>query len=268
MTAGRENKVPGNVALVIPCYNEAARLPRSGFERAGQGGRGIEFIFVDDGSADGTAEILSDICARAPETCSLLRLPRNAGKGEAVRRGMLRALSRPCAYVGYLDADLSTPLAEIEPMCRVLDEMETVEMVLGSRVKLLGKDIQRRMLRHYTGRIFATAASWALHLQVYDTQCGAKVMRNSAVTARLFEKPFLASWIFDVEILARFLQDQAAAGVTAPDELLYEHPLAAWRDVAGSKLRLGNYLRAALDLWRISMTYGNWRKKAGLRKKA
>src|SRR5204862_482251 len=85
---------------------------------------------------------------------------------------LARALDRGAEVVGYVDADLSTPVAEV---ARLLDEMEQrgVAVVMGARVALLGTAIQRRALRHYLGRLFATAASIILGLPVYDTQCGA-----------------------------------------------------------------------------------------------
>ena len=129
-----------------------------------------------------------------------------------------------------------------------------VEMVLGSRVQLLGRDIVRRPLRHYLGRVMATLISLALNLPVYDTQCGAKLFRRTAELPALFERPFLTRWLFDVEIIARYLlavEGSARAG----GRRLYELPLDHWRDVADSKVRPYHFFGALYDLCRIRRAY-------------
>ena len=79
--------------------------------------------------------------------------------------------------VGYFDADLATPVAELERLLAVIGKDPQLEAVLASRVALLGHSIQRKPTRHYLGRLYATAASLALGVAVYDTQCGAKLFR-------------------------------------------------------------------------------------------
>jgi hypothetical protein len=93
-----------------------------------------------------------------------------------------------------------------------------------------------------------------LKLPVYDTQCGAKLFRNTDRTRSLFAEPFRTRWIFDVELLARFVSAATAAG-QAPAELIHELPLQSWRDVAGSKLRPGDFLQAAVQLAGIAWHY-------------
>ena len=70
-------------------------------------------------------------------------------------------------------------------------------MVFGARVALLGRQINRLPSRHYLGRIFATLASTVLSLRIYDTQCGAKIFRNSATFRSAIAEPFDSPWIFD-----------------------------------------------------------------------
>src|SRR5437762_2862299 len=80
-----------------------------------------------------------------------------------------------------------------------------VSFVFVDRVKLLGRNIQRSLIRHYCGRVFATVASLALGVDVYDTQCGAKIFRATPEMRQIFATPFRSQWIFDVEILSRYL---------------------------------------------------------------
>ena len=83
----------------------------------------------------------------------------------------------------------------------------------------------------------------------------AKLFRNGPRLGALFREPFLATWLFDVEILARRIAQDASSGSAAAQDVVYEQPVAEWADVGGSKLRPGAYLRAALDLVRIRRRY-------------
>ena len=241
--------------IVVPCYNEADRLPVQRF-RDFAATSPVRFLFVDDGSADRTLEILRALHAENPDACGVLALPRNMGKAEAVRRGVLAAIEDArMRYVGFWDADLATPLEAIADLRAVLEEKPTIDVVMGARVKLLGRAIERRAWRHYLGRVFATATSIVLRLPVYDTQCGAKLFRVNDRLAELFHSPFIARWIFDVELIARMIRQRRSRGLPDAGTAIYEFPLFEWRDVPGSKLKPRDFVRAALDLASIYWTY-------------
>ena len=240
---------PSQVTLVVPCFNEADRLQPAAFEQALAATPALHLLFVDDGSRDGTAAVLAEVAARLPSRAEVLRLPANVGKAEAVRQGVLRALGRQPACIGFWDADLATPLEAIPDFLALLERRPGIDIVLGSRALLLGRDIRRQAVRHYFGRVFATAASLALGLPVYDTQCGAKVFRVNERTTHLFRDPFVARWSFDVELLARYLD--APDGSGASPERLYELALRQWHDIPGSKVRLRDVPRAFGDLYRV-----------------
>jgi dolichyl-phosphate beta-glucosyltransferase len=242
------------VALVVPCFNEAARLPVQEFLRVRLGRGRLELVFVDDGSTDATRALLERIRDERPAETSLVAYDRNAGKAEAVRRGVLHALGRRPDAVGFWDADLATPLSELPLFVDVLDGNPSVDVVIGSRVKLMGRTVERHAWRHYLGRLFATAASVTLGLPVYDTQCGAKLFRATPLLADVFARPFLSRWIFDVEILARLLALDPR-GVQTTASSIHELPLRAWTDVRGSKVRWVDFVRAAVDLARIRRAY-------------
>ena len=242
------------VTLVVPCFNEASRLPGDAFVAHTLSGFALELLFVDDGSTDGTAEVLEGLCARAPERLRWFSLPENRGKAEAVRTGVLAALDRGCDRVGYWDADLATPLSELARFCEVLDANPSLDAVFGARIAFLGRRIDRHMHRHMYGRVFATAVSRMLTLDVYDTQCGAKLFRASPVLARVFAEPFLGRWVFDVELLARLIAYYEPLGVDVADRV-HELPLTRWHDVAGSKVSLSDAVIAAADLARIARRY-------------
>ena len=247
------------LALVVPCYNEAARLDPDAFLSFLATHPDVRLVFVDDGSVDGTWDVLEHMRAAAPDAVTTMRHRHNRGKGEAVRAGILAAIAQQAARAGFLDADLSTPLRAIDDFLAVLHTRPDVEVVLGSRVLLLGRDVRRKPSRHYLGRVFATAVSLALDLPVYDTQCGAKVLRLNATTATLFEAPFRSRWIFDVELIARYLRLPAEPGRPPRRDRLYELVLPAWHDKPGSKLRWYDFVRAMVDLGYI------WRERVAHR---
>jgi dolichyl-phosphate beta-glucosyltransferase len=230
--------------VVVPCYNEAVRLRPEAFLACLDTMPAVRFLFVDDGSSDGTREVLARLQRRAEDRLQLLALNTNRGKGEAVRLGVLEAFASNADVVAYWDADLATPLEALSDFAAVLDSRPDIDIVLGSRVRLLGRDIERNALRHYFGRVFATAASLVLDLPVYDTQCGAKAFR--ARTRGLFERPFATRWVFDVELLSRCMMHAKPDGT--PEFTICEMPLRVWHDVPGSKVRPSDALRALLDL--------------------
>jgi dolichyl-phosphate beta-glucosyltransferase len=241
------------LGLVVPCYNEAARLDPEAFLQFVTTHPGVQLVMVDDGSVDATGAVLERLRAAAPAAVTTLRHAARRGKGEAVRTGVLAALTQRATLVGYFDADLSTPLWAIDDFLALLRDRPAVEFVLGSRVLLLGRDVRRKATRHYLGRVFATAVSHALDLAVYDTQCGAKILRVNAATASLFARPFRSPWIFDVELIARYLRLPVEPGEPARRDRLYELDLPAWHDIPGSKLRWYDFARAVVELgyiWR------------------
>jgi dolichyl-phosphate beta-glucosyltransferase len=244
------------VMVVVPCYNEGRRLPVREFQGFAAAHPAYAFLFVDDGSQDDTAQVLEAMRRERPAAFTVKRLARNSGKGEAVREGLLAAWHTKAPFLAYWDADLATPLDTLPAFREVFEHKPRVEVVLGSRVNLLGRLIERKPLRHYLGRVFATAASSALDLAVYDTQCGAKMFRSTEAIPRVFGQPFDSRWIFDVELLARFLELRRAELPEAEVlERLYELPLPVWRDVAGSKVKATDFFVALFELFRIEARY-------------
>jgi hypothetical protein len=154
-------------------------------------------------------------------------------------------------FLGFWDADLATPLTELPTFMDVFTR-PNISIVFGARVRLLGREISRRPDRHYLGRVGATLISQTLGLAIYDTQCGAKVFRMNDAIPSVFGKPFLSRWIFDVEIIARYLKLWGRERVA---KSLYELPVTVWHDVKGSKVRSTDFLRALRDLWKIRRAY-------------
>lgn len=233
-------------AVVVPCFDEEDRFDGDALAELGRRAD-ARIVLVDDGSTDATPALLAAARAADPQRFDVVTLPANRGKGEAVRVGLRAALADGHDVVGYYDADLATPPAEMARLVAVLRRDPTRVVVLGSRVALLGHDIERSAVRHYLGRLYATAGSAVLRLPVYDTQCGAKVLRAGPALTAALATPFTSRWSFDVELIGRLRR----GGV--PAEGFVEVPLQSWRDVGGSKLRARAALGAGLDLARIAL---------------
>ena len=123
---------------------------------------------------------------------------------------------------------------------------------MGARIPGLGRSVVRQRGRRYASRVFAELAAWVLDVDCYDTQCGAKLFRAHAELREVFAKPFSVAWSFDVELLARM---KTLAGRGPLWARVYELPLAAWREVPGSRLRLRDFPRALGELARIRRRY-------------
>jgi hypothetical protein len=98
--------------------------------------------------------------------------------------------------------------------------------------------------------VAATAVSLLIRLPIYDTQCGAKLFRDTPTLRALLAEPFLTRWLFDVELIARWL-DRRAVDRARVERHVREVPLHTWHDVAGTRIRAVDFLRVPLDLWRI-----------------
>jgi dolichyl-phosphate beta-glucosyltransferase len=240
------------VIIVVPCFNEGLRLPVDQF-REFLHESSVSFAFVDDGSTDNTIARIESIQTNNEDRVSVHRSPANQGKAEAVRLGMNFALEQDAEYVGFWDADLATPLDAIPQFMAVFAESPDLDMVFGSRVKLLGRHVQRRAGRHYLGRVFATIVSTILRLPIYDTQCGAKIFRVNSKTRGLTAERFQTRWVFDVEILARYIHAMGSPELAAPH--IYEYPLHRWEDVGGSKVKPADFLLALRDVIGIYWKY-------------
>jgi glycosyltransferase involved in cell wall biosynthesis len=240
------------ICIIIPFYNEAGRFPADEFLGFLQKDPETSFCLVNDGSTDDTGRMLESLRERSPDRILVTTLPENKGKSGAVQAGMISALQHfNCRYYGFFDADLSTRLEESFRLRSRLMEKPSLEYAFGSRVAILGVRIERKLYRHLIGRVIATFISGILHLMVYDTQCGAKLFTRPLAT-RVFEKPFITRWLFDVEILARII---GMYGRDRIGEVVMEVPVESWIDKGGSKVSWSYGFRVLYDLMRIRNHY-------------
>ena len=230
-----------SLSIVIPAYNEAARLPDTlrKVEAYLQSGAWDfhEILIVDDGSTDATARIASEAAAANPHV-RLLRNPGNHGKGYAVRQGMLQARG---AWRLFSDADLSAPIEELPKLWDAVSA--GADVAIGSRAidrSLIGR--HQPGLREQAGKFFNLVMRLAVGLDIADTQCGFKLFRAD-VAREVFSRQRLERFGFDVEVLyiAKLLGYRIA-----------EIPVR-WYHAEGSKVSMFSGLHAFLELAQIRL---------------
>ena len=187
-----------NLSVIIPAYNESKRITNTVIRISKylkEKNHDYEIIVVDDGSRDNTAEIVSEL-SKEYENLSLVKNGKNKGKGYSVKNGMLHAERD---YLLFSDADLSTPIEEIEKFLPWLKE--GYDVVIASRA-LKGSDIKIKQpfYRVFIGKTFNKIVQIIATRGIKDTQCGFKLFTKKAAK-RIFPKQKLERFGFDVEIL-------------------------------------------------------------------
>lgn len=239
------------LSVVIPAFNEAARIRDTLQEVARHLAHcrfSSEILVIDDGSADGTSEVaLSTEVGGVP--VEVLRHEKNAGKGYAVQRGALRARGD---VILIRDADLPVSLDQLAPMLhrvRVGSDLVIASRALPDSLAISSQPHHRALL----GKLFNRLVRWWLIPNIFDTQCGFKLISRRAAAA-IFPRQRIAGFAFDVEIL--FLAKQAGFAIA-------EVPVT-WRHVNPSRVSpLKDGTQMLLDLFRIRWRW--WRGSYGRR---
>ena len=243
-----------NATIVVPCYNEANRLDLDAFRSFVRRNGNIKFLLVNDGSRDHTQSILEQLAYSHPLQFDVLNLVENSGKAEAVRRGVLEAMTvSPNSSVFGMPIwpRRWRPFPPLRRCCSVA----RISLVIGVRLPLLGHDIRRRPLRRWLGRMFSRVTALVVGLRTQDTQCGAKLFRATPEVQTMFSQPFGSRWIFDVELLARLICLRRETIEFPAEASIFELPLDPWEDVKGSKLKRGDFVKAIAELASIWWRY-------------
>jgi glycosyltransferase involved in cell wall biosynthesis len=186
------------LSIVIPAYNESARIERTlarVMECVEQQGWDAEVLVVDDGSRDNTAAIIGQWMERYPRL-HLVQNPGNRGKGYSVRNGLLQAAGD---VVMFTDADLSAPMEEAERLLAAI--ADGADVAIGSRwMDKTRQTIHQPLYRRFFGRCFNGVTRMVMGLPFKDTQCGFKAFKRPAAQV-IFRLQRIERWGFDPEIL-------------------------------------------------------------------
>lgn len=241
---------PPSVHLVVPCYRESTRiggfLPALCQEMTKL--TGVRVLVVEDGSDSQEAERMRRIVdgLRTEFSCllPLKTLPENLGKGGAVYAGWHE--HGGAEWLAFVDADGSCTASEV---ARLLSLRQQGTALFASRIKILGRRVERLLKRHLLGRVYATLVSELLAVPVYDSQCGLKLVPRAAFE-RIADRLQVKGFAFDVELMVALLKAGCAI-----DEVPID-----WHEVPGGKVDLlRDSWRMALDVCRIRSNWGTVR---------
>lgn len=187
-----------HLSVVIPCFNEESRITPTlvALERFFLGKQyAAEIIAVDDGSQDGTLRALEKFRQGAKVPLRIISYHPNRGKGHAVTQGVLASQGE---FILFTDADLSTPVEEIDNFLQILGQ-EQADVVIGSR-NLPDSQVRRPRQREVLSKAFNLLVRTLILPGIRDTQCGFKCFHRAAALA-IFAKAPAAGLAFDVEVL-------------------------------------------------------------------
>ena len=239
------------VGVVIPCYNEEDRLLSEEFLNFVDKNSGYHLCFVNDGSKDKTLEVLQNLQKGKEDFITIYNCEINGGKAEAVRLGMLHmAKKEDLDYIGFLDADLSTDLADFDDLVKTIENSD-FKIVSGSRITRMGANITKESARKIISLTINYVIRKILKMDFKDTQCGAKIFSKDVIDIS-FSKKFVTQWIFDVEIFKRMSQ---YFGLKEAKAMLCEQPLKRWIHADGSKLSMKDSVKIVLQLGQIAWVY-------------
>lgn len=222
-----------SLSLVVPFFNEMHRIDRTLSDIIGLARSDVEVVLVDDGSTDGTTDVLRTASSSAG--VQFLGLSINRGKGAAVRAGVAKTSG---THVVFMDADLATDLNDLPRLRAALDD---ADIAIGSRSVATAELNEATLVRSWMGGFFNRVVRATTGLDLLDTQCGFKAFRGD-VARSLFAQSQVDGFAFDVEIL--MLARQSGMRIV-------EVPVR-WTEVRGSRVRFAvDPLTMLYDLIRI-----------------
>lgn len=218
----------------------------------------MNFLFVDDASTDNLDYIYS--LKEKYKNVFYLRLTKNLGKANAIREGLMYATTNTqlnTNTLGYLDFDDSILASEAQRIIALfsskIEELNSVDTLWASRVKLNGRNIIRSNLRHFYSRILITLIGFNYPLLPYDSQCGFKLFLNNDIFQESIQSPFLTKWFIDLELLIRLTQ------ISGKRINIWEEPLLSWKETRSFNYKFVNSFRILREVVFICIAIRNIR---------
>jgi glycosyltransferase involved in cell wall biosynthesis len=245
---------PPDFHLVIPCYEESSRLPSYLCDLIlllREKEYSTNILIVDDGSNRQERARLKEIISELGKTSDLimdpLYLEKNMGKGYAVRAGW--QTGRSAKWLAFVDADGATPACEV---IRIFDTVyqnnDSNRCYMGSRIRMLGRSVERHWKRHVVGRMYATLVGIVINEAIYDSQCGFKIIPGQAFAA-----------ISNVLSENRFAFDSELIAALSDAGYCLEETPVDWKDIPGSKVSIiKDSTRMVKSLFLIQTRRKNW----------
>lgn len=252
-------------ALIVPCYNDQHRLDADQFTDFVGRNANYAFIFVDDGSQDRTVDVLTSIQdSVGRDRVWILSLPQNRGKAEAIRQGVLLARSsdfqqnRDLGFIGFLDAELATPLDEIGSLVSMMSDRHEVDLVIANRSVLNGHSLEANAVRNSVRSLISFVAQRTLDLPVSNPQCIVKILRYGRWLESVFGREFTNRSRYDIEILARVRKEFGSVAGSK----IFEYPVDVWDVSDRSDLGIHELMKASWQLCRLIFEYRLWQHTA------
>jgi dolichyl-phosphate beta-glucosyltransferase len=232
--------------IIVPCYNEQKRLDVVKWQELIARHDETYWVFIDDGSVDETLSVLNQISS---SNLAVICNAYNLGKGETIRNGFIWAQDELAGlgitHMGYLDADGAFDVLDIDELLsssvNILNPEKQFSSLIGARVKLAGRNIQRDNRRHFIGRVISTFICLGWNLAPYDTQSGFKMFRVDDEFRQAIRFPFKTRWFFDIELLIR-LEHSGSKGAL-------EVPLNSWTEIGDGSINRSQYYRILKEIF-------------------
>jgi dolichyl-phosphate beta-glucosyltransferase len=228
--------------IVIPYFDEISRFPIHVFIQHTKKLNDVEFILVDDGSSDKLSEeIQTQIEIQKLQNIHIIVHDKNYGKAQALNTGMLFGIAQNSDQIGFMDADFSSSIAELMRLFNILSSTDS-DAVIGSRKSNDYNNIESKFHRWLAGRLFSVFIRIYLHINIVDTQCGAKVFKVNNLFLESLKQPVINPWLYDLQLLLPIIK---SGGIVT------EISLNNWKNGPRSKFNLSMGLQAFFSLKKI-----------------
>jgi len=244
-------------AIIIPCNNEQNKFPFNNFLHFAQDYPEVLLCFVIEESKEKTLAMLKGMQTDSPQNICVYLLDKKVDKAEAVRQGMMYiSKNSSVPLLGYLDADLNTKPEEWLEMAKHKDQYPKFGAIVGRRIQRFGANINTDDSSPLFSRIIKMVIQFILKSPFQNIYRGAKIFECTLVPF-LFNRPFIAPWLIDVEI---FLRLQKKFGRTSLQKGILEFPLVQWKETSDSRLQIKQTIKIPIQLLKLHYQYNAGKK--------